>query len=119
MAERIPLVELLQAGLKGTALRGQVIANNIANLDTPGYQRKAVDFESCLQEALDSPKSADLSAAVEAAIIELGGPADASGNGVDLDVEVGQMVQNGALQKTYLKVLAKTYRQMELAMAVE
>lgn len=32
--------------------RGQVIANNIANSDTPGYKEKTVSFEESLQAAL-------------------------------------------------------------------
>lgn len=32
--------------------RNQVIGNNIANVDTPGYKRKDIDFESQLSIAL-------------------------------------------------------------------
>lgn len=33
-------------------MRGQAIANNIANSDTPGYKEKTVSFEESLQAAL-------------------------------------------------------------------
>ena len=32
--------------------RNEAISNNIANVDTPGYKRQDVDFESVLQQAL-------------------------------------------------------------------
>ena len=32
--------------------RNEAISNNIANVDTPGYKRQAVAFESVLQQAL-------------------------------------------------------------------
>ena len=32
--------------------RNEAITNNIANVDTPGYKRQAVAFESVLQQAL-------------------------------------------------------------------
>jgi flagellar basal-body rod protein FlgB len=42
----------LQKALDGLALRQQVIGDNIANVDTPNYHAKTVDFESALQSAL-------------------------------------------------------------------
>ncbi|HLI48323.1 MAG TPA: flagellar basal body rod protein FlgB [Chthonomonas sp.] len=41
------------AALNAAALRQQVIANNLANVNTPGYKRQAVSFESALQSALE------------------------------------------------------------------
>ena len=38
------------------ALRQNVIANNIANADTPNFKRSDVNFESQLKRALDSEK---------------------------------------------------------------
>jgi flagellar basal-body rod protein FlgB len=40
-------------GLDAAALRGRAIAENLANVDTPGYQRKEVNFEEQLQKALE------------------------------------------------------------------
>ena len=36
--------------------RNDVIANNIANVDTPGYKRQDIDFESQLRLALGSSR---------------------------------------------------------------
>jgi flagellar basal-body rod protein FlgB len=38
------------------SIRNEVIVNNIANSDVPGYKAKAVDFEASLAEALDKYK---------------------------------------------------------------
>ena len=38
--------------LKGLSQRQQATSNNIANIDTPGYQRQQVPFESALQRQL-------------------------------------------------------------------
>ena len=38
--------------LKGLSQRQQATSNNIANIDTPGYQRQAVPFESALQRQI-------------------------------------------------------------------
>lgn len=41
---------ILRATLKGLVLRQQAIASNIANVDTPGFQRRRVEFEEQLRE---------------------------------------------------------------------
>jgi len=46
-------------------------------------------------------------------------PADETGNNVDLETEVGELIKNSSTYKTYLRVLNKVYRQMELAMTVQ
>ncbi|SJZ64000.1 flagellar basal body rod protein FlgB [Selenihalanaerobacter shriftii] len=42
---------ILSSALDGLSLRKQAISNNIANVDTPNYKRKDVNFESQLQQA--------------------------------------------------------------------
>ena len=42
---------LLENALKGSSLRHKVISNNIANINTPGYKRMEVSFESELAAA--------------------------------------------------------------------
>ncbi len=41
-----------RAALTGLARRQEAIASNLANIDTPGYTRQAVDFESALRTRL-------------------------------------------------------------------
>jgi flagellar basal-body rod protein FlgB len=47
---------LLTREMEVTTLRRNVIANNIANADTPNFKRSDVNFESQLKRALDSEK---------------------------------------------------------------
>jgi flagellar basal-body rod protein FlgB len=49
-------LEILTRELDVSVLRGNVIANNIANADTPNFKRSVVNFESQLKRALDSEK---------------------------------------------------------------
>lgn len=44
-------VNTLTTWLHGLAQRQQAIGTNIANIDTPGYQRQDVSFEAELQQA--------------------------------------------------------------------
>jgi flagellar basal-body rod protein FlgB len=49
-------LDLLTREMGVTTLRRNVIANNIANADTPNFKRSDVNFESQLKRALDSEK---------------------------------------------------------------
>ncbi len=44
--------ETARAALGGLARRQEAIASNLANIDTPGYTRKAIDFEAALRTRL-------------------------------------------------------------------
>ncbi|MFD0869197.1 Flagellar basal body rod protein FlgB [Chlamydia abortus] len=48
---------LMERSLNASALRQQVISNNIANVDTPFFKRSDVQFEELLQNELKAPFS--------------------------------------------------------------
>lgn len=45
---------ILGTALQGTTARGQVITNNISNVDTPGFKRSVVSFEDSLAAAVSN-----------------------------------------------------------------
>jgi flagellar basal-body rod protein FlgB len=47
-------IPVLAKTLDASMLRSRAIANNIANVNTPGYQRVEVNFEDELKKALDT-----------------------------------------------------------------
>ena len=49
---------LLERGLQTSSLRRQVIADNIANVDTPHFKRSRVTFESWMSKALAEGEAA-------------------------------------------------------------
>ena len=49
-------LDILQRSLDATTVRHSVIANNIANADTPNFKRTVVNFESALGDALASER---------------------------------------------------------------
>ena len=56
-------VNILDKAADAANLRNELISNNIANVDTPGYKRKDINFESILQAELGGEKN--LSTAVK------------------------------------------------------
>lgn len=47
-------LNLLSRAMQAYTWRAQALTSNVANLDTPGYQRLSVRFEEALQEARHS-----------------------------------------------------------------
>ncbi|MDF2557300.1 MAG: flagellar basal-body rod protein FlgB [Bacillales bacterium] len=50
-------INLLQSALNASSMRQQVISNNLANAETPGYKAKKVAFESILKQKLSNQSS--------------------------------------------------------------
>lgn len=72
----------LNTALDGLAERQRVIANNVANLQTPGYHAQRVQFEDALTQAVahgSGSATATVSRSLE--------PTRADGNNVNLDTE--------------------------------
>ena len=49
-------INVLDKAADAAWLRNDAIANNIANVDTPGYKRQDVEFEGVLQQALGNSR---------------------------------------------------------------
>lgn len=50
--------DLVSRAMDGLALRHKALASNLANVDTPYYQRREVSFENQLTRALDTRRDA-------------------------------------------------------------
>lgn len=57
-------INVLDKAADASWLRNEVISNNIANADTPGYKRQDVDFESQLEKALGRASDDNMDAKV-------------------------------------------------------
>ncbi len=56
--------KLLKKGINANNFRYEVIANNIANADTPGFKRSSVTFEAQLKRAFEVENDKSLEAIV-------------------------------------------------------
>ncbi len=50
-----PLLERMERFLDMAALRQSLVSSNIANVDTPGYRTRDIDFEKEMQRAIATP----------------------------------------------------------------
>lgn len=72
----------LESALDGLASRQRAIANNIANVNTPGYHARRVDFEAALARSVangDGKSTATTATSLE--------PTRLDGSNVNLDTE--------------------------------
>jgi flagellar basal-body rod protein FlgB len=119
MSKAENIVDIINAGIKAESLRQKAIANNIANLETPGYRRIDVKFEELLAKCLRSSEEFDLSE-IEAQLYRpKKTPVKSNGNDVNLEAEIGQMVKNTLRHKTYIRLLRKKYDQIDLAINIK
>lgn len=85
----------LETAIAGLAERQRVTTDNIANLETPGFQARAVKFEESLADALSSGKPA--STRIEN--LETGDLPGHNGNNVILERELITATKTGLQQK--------------------
>jgi flagellar basal-body rod protein FlgB len=81
---------LLRGYLKATTDREQLIASNMANVDTPGYHTKDVDFQAAMRHAMQQGQGPDLEPA-STEVLDL--PERPDGNNVNIDRESMMMSQ--------------------------
>lgn len=106
-----PVGAVLGSALDGIALRQRVIADNIANVDTPGYRASSVDFESSLRAAISSGDASDVTPTLTATDTPVG----VNGNNVDLRKETLAAVQS---QFQYQVITRATTDRFDLLKAV-
>jgi flagellar basal-body rod protein FlgB len=95
----------LAAAIRGTAARQQAIAQNIANVNTPGYRRIDVPFEDSLRAAMHDSDDGTLDALRPAAQVDPAAPVRADGSSVDMDTEAAAQASNGLQYESLVQVM--------------
>ena len=96
----------LHASLSGLAQRSRVTADNIANVNTPGFLAGRTDFESALSGALRSGDSPTISGGTVVRSLE---PTNTNGNNVNLDSETVIATETGLRYQLALNALDGKY----------
>ena len=121
-------LKYVESALNGRAVRQDLIASNIANVDTPYYKSRDIDFENVLAKKAEEEFGSDKSKTLELAKTSEGkslNPVDSDdsnrptiffrdghltkndGNSVDLDVETTELAKNSVMYKALTAVLTK------------
>lgn len=103
-------VALLSLALDAASMRQQAIANNIANANTPGYQRIGVSFDSRIDELTRAVRSGQTpSLASIAAHHPMFETVATAGDTVALDTEMTALSENTLHHQVLLKALSKHF----------
>jgi flagellar basal-body rod protein FlgB len=95
--------------------RHEVLVSNVANLETPGYRAREVDFGAALEEAFTG-QTAESGPAAPQTLVDPTAPARADGNTVDLDLQMAKLGQNGGRYVALAKIMGMRIALMRLAM---
>ena len=109
----------LERAIQGASARNQALAANLANANTPGYQRVDVDFHAALAQAMGQSKPADsLQTASFSAQADNTGAVRADGSTVDVDAESAKLAANGLEHQTAVQIAGARLDIMRSAMGV-
>ena len=103
----------LHAALTGLAERQRVTADNIANVNTPGFLAGRTDFESALSGALRDGKAPTISGGTVVRSLE---PTNTNGNNVNLDSETVIATETGLRYQLALNALDGKYSVLRTAL---
>jgi flagellar basal-body rod protein FlgB len=107
--------QALESAMSGSMLRQTLLTNNLANVDTPGYQPEDVNFQSTLSSALSSGQS-PTSVTFQPYSVQQATSAD--GNGVSPEQQQAALSSNGLLYETLTQVAAQRESILENAMGM-
>ena len=119
-------LRLREKALDAAWIRNEVIAQNIANVDTPGYKKFSVAFEEYLQGA--SEKSGFKGNTTHSRHIPIGKNNEKAkirivkdhrelstrldGNNVDIEAEMAEMAKNNIRYNTLVQSISSSYQRL-------
>jgi flagellar basal-body rod protein FlgB len=106
----------LEAALRGSSLRQTLLTDNLANVNTPGYQRKDVDFHATLRSALEANQPLD--GVSFAPTVDSSRTVRADGSGVDADQESADLAENALEYQSLVQVAQARDTILQIAMGV-
>ena len=92
---------VIYAALNGLAARQRVIANNVANVETPGFIAGRVSFEDSLRAAIAGGDAGETSVAMRRSA----DPVNVNGNNVSLDNEVVSLTRTDLTYQLMIQAL--------------
>jgi flagellar basal-body rod protein FlgB len=107
----LPLIQQLERYLELTTKRHELIVSNMANVDTPGYQTRDIDFRGELQRAMDT-QGVQLTPVARSVRGLLQRP---DGNNVDLDREGLSIAETQMQYRIGIQILRSEFHRLMTA----
>ncbi len=107
--------DLLSKLVDVTTLRHKVLAQNVANVNTPGYRKLSVSFDETLAAQLDHNGDKRIYALKPELVEDNSSPDRIDGNNVDIDNEMMRLNKNTLLNNTFLQIISTKAAMMRRA----
>ena len=104
----MPLIDLIGKALNIRTVYHKVIAGNIANVDTPGFKEKDIDFK----KQLDRQMRHSGSVAIEESPQDSLGFAALDENSVNMETQVMKLTENSMYYDALVQALSKKFSMM-------
>ena len=101
----------LHSALSGLSTRQRVIADNVANIQTPGFRAGRVDFESALTAALADGEAPT----VDPTLTRSNAPTRLDGNNVNLDEETVAGIETGMSYELAVRAMSEKFALLRTA----
>jgi len=108
-----PLLQVLQGYLKVASDRQQLVASNMANVDTPGYQTRDIDFQTAMRQVMNEGAGPHL----EPASLQVANlPERPDGNNVNVDRESMLMAETQLQYQMGVQLIKEQFHELFTAM---
>ena len=127
-------VNVLEKGIGATWLRNEVISNNIANIDTPGFKTSEVEFENIMAAAIGNDskglklsvtnenhipvKPGELSEINAEVVTDNSSSFGLNENNVDIEHEMAELAKNSIEYYTLVSKINSEFRKLDSAINV-
>jgi flagellar basal-body rod protein FlgB len=109
-----PEQQIMQAALEVRSAKSELLAENVANADTPGFAARDIRFEDTLNNVLDGG-NVDPQQLAESAVLVQNQRFD--GNSVDVNQELGKVQENALKYVATLKLYGDSVNRLETALS--
>lgn len=110
------VIQGLAGALELYHARHRVLAENVANSETPGYRARNLEFDDVLR-AVFQGGSKDQEGSASEPILDRGAVVKIDGNSVDMDTEMARLSDNALTIVALSRMLARKYEGLKNAIA--
>jgi flagellar basal-body rod protein FlgB len=107
----------LERAMTGTSARQAQLAENLANANTPGYQRRDVDFQTALRAAVGQGRGAVERSELRT-VVDASAPLRVDGSNVDVEREGAALARAGLEHDALVSVVSARHTILRAAIGI-
>ena len=107
----------MELGIQLLALRQQLLSNNVANANTPGFKRSDLPFEQIMQRVLSERKTVRPEEIQSWIVQERTTSLKTDGNNVDIELEMVRLTENNLAYQAAIRQLNFQFNNLRMAIS--